>query len=260
MIDRLLGNRLALAGALVLSALLGAALYAGIAALLPGMGKRGEVERVVHTYLLEHPEVVLESVDRYRQRETAKAEKAQADAEVAANAALPAELPRLRTPFGSAWTGNPQGDVTVVAFMDYACGYCRASLAGIDQLLKRDPGVRIVYREYPVLGPESVTAARWALAAAEQGKFKPFHDALFAADGPSDANIAAAAKTAGLDMAAAQKAVASPAVETEIKANHGFGQKLAMAGTPAWVIGGKLYYGARDYDGLAEAVAAARGK
>lgn len=258
MIDRLLRNPLALAGAFVLSALLGALFFALVQLLVPALGQRGEIEQVVKTYILAHPEVLLESVDRLRAREMEKQQRQQAQAEAAATRALPAELPRLTTPYASAWAGNPNGDVTVVAFMDYACGYCRASLPAIDELLKRDPNVRVVYREYPVLGPESVTAARWALAAAEQGRFRAFHDALFATDGPSDANIAEAARAAGLDSALARKVLQSKAVEGEIVANHGFGQKLAITGTPSWVIGGKLLYGMRDYSGLAAAVAEAR--
>lgn len=260
MIERLLRSPLALAGAFLLSALLGAALYAGIQAAIPGMGKRGEIEQVVKTWVLAHPEVLLESVDRLRAKENDKAQKAQADAEAAANKALPAELPKLQAPYAGAWAGNPQGDVTVVAFMDYACGYCRASLPAIAELLKRDPNVRVVYREYPVLGPDSLVAARWALAAAEQDKFRAFHDALFAMDGPSAGNIAEAAKTAGLDVALAEKAIRSGAVEGGIIGNHRFGQKLAMTGTPSWVIGGRMLYGMRDYAGLAAAVAEARKK
>ena len=212
------------------------------------------VRHVVRGYVLEHPELLPEAIDKLRAGETAKAEQAERDAQKA----LPGQLAAVRKPYASAWAGNPQGDVTVVAFMDYACGYCRASLPGIDELLAKDPNVRIVYREYPVLGPQSAVAARWALAAAEQGKFRAFHDALFAEGQPSAETIAAAAAKAGLDKPLAEKAAASDAVQREIVANHKFGQTLAMTGTPSWVIGGKLYYGARDYDALAEAVAEAR--
>ena len=260
MIERLLRSPLALAGAFALCALLGAGMFAGIQALIPGMGARGAVERVVHDYVLAHPEVLLESVERYNRKQSANAEKAQAEAAAAAEKTLPAERPKLETPYTGAWAGNPRGDVTLVAFMDYACGYCRASLPAITELLKRDPNVRVVYREYPVLGPDSLVAARWALAAAEQDKFPAFHDALFATDGPSAGNIEAAAQKAGLDMARAKQAIASKAVEGEILANHKFGQKLAMTGTPSWVVGGRLLYGMRDYDGLAAAVAEARKK
>jgi len=249
MTDRLLRSPLALAGAMFVSALLGAGLFALILSWAPGFAGPA-----IRGYLLEHPEVLPEAMDRLQARETARYEKVQQGAQ----AAVPQHLAQLQTPFAGAWAGNPNGDVTVVAFMDYACGYCRASLPGIEELLARDPNVRIVYREFPVLGPESVIAARWALAAAEQGKFRAFHDALYAAGSPSVENITLAAGKAGLDKELVNKAVQSKAVEQEILANHKLGEKLAMTGTPAWVIGGKLLAGARDYAGLAAAVAEAR--
>lgn len=251
MIDKLGQSRLAFGGALVLAALLGAALFAAAQLLTQRSQVQGEA---IRAYLLEHPEVLPEAMERLQAREAAKAEKAQADAQQNVGQHRAA----VERPYAGAFAGNPQGDVTLVAFMDYACGYCRASLPGIAELIAKDPNVRVVYREYPVLGPESVVAARWALAAAEQGRFRAFHDALYAAGGPSAAAIQAAAAKAGLDLAQAQKAVQSRAVEAEITANHRLGEALAMTGTPSWVIGGRLLYGARDYQGLADAVAAAR--
>ncbi|WP_044334019.1 DsbA family protein [Sphingomonas hengshuiensis] len=252
MIDRLAQSRLALGVALLLAALLGAALFAATQLLaqrspaLPG--------ETIRAYLLEHPEVLPEAMERLQARENERAQKAQADAQKGVGQHRAA----VEKPYAGAFAGNPKGDVTVVAFLDYACGYCRASLPGIAELIAKDPGVRIVYREYPVLGPESVVAARWALAAAEQGKFRAFHEALYAAGSPSNEAIVAAAAKAGLDTTLAQKAVGSRAVEGEIVANHKLGEQLAMTGTPSWVIGGKLLYGARDYQGLADAVALAR--
>mgnify|MGYP001038502884 CR=1 FL=1 len=227
MTDRLLRSPLALAGVMLVSALLGAGLFALILSWAPGIAGPA-----IRGYLLEHPEVLPEAMDRLQARETARYEKVQQGAQ----AAVPQHLAQLQTPFAGAWAGNPNGDVTVVAFMDYACGYCRASLPGIEELLARDPNVRIVYREFPVLGPESVVAARWALAAAEQGKFRAFHDALYAAGSPSVENITLAAGKAGLDKELVNKAVQSKAVEQEILANHKLGEKLVMTGTPACAV------------------------
>lgn len=251
MIDKLLHSRLALGVALVIAALLGAGLFAASQLLSQRSALTGDT---IRAYLLEHPEVLPEAMERLQARENARTEKAQADAQKSVGQQLAA----VEKPFAGAWAGNPQGDVTVVAFLDYACGYCRASLPGIAELIRNDPQVRVVYREYPVLGPESVLAARWALAAAQQGKYPAFHDALYAAGGPSNETILAAAAKAGVDTAQAQQAVRSPAIEAEIVGNHKLGEQLAMTGTPSWVIGGKLLYGARDYQGLADAVAAAR--
>ncbi len=249
MSERLLRSPLALAGAMLVSALAGAGAFALLLGWMPGLAGPA-----IRGYLLEHPEVLPEAMDRLQARETARYQQAQQGAQ----AAVPQHLAQLQKPYASAWAGNPDGDVTVVAFMDYACGYCRASLPGIEELLARDPGIRVVYREFPVLGPESVTAARWALAAAEQGKFRAFHAALYAAGSPTAENLGIAADKAGLDKAAAAKALSAAPVTQEIAANHKLGEALAMTGTPAWVVGGKLLSGARDYAGLAQAVAEAR--
>ncbi|RYY23911.1 MAG: DsbA family protein [Sphingomonadales bacterium] len=254
MIEKLVRNPLALAAAFIVSALLGALFFALIQAWLPGAGKKAEIERVVRNYILEHPEILPEAIEKLRARDVIKAEQAEKDAQKA----LPAILAAVRKPYASAEAGNPKGDVTVVAFMDYACGYCRASLPGLEELIANDPNVRVVYREFPVLGQESLVAARWALAAAEQGKYLAFHNALYAEGPPTSEAIAAAAAKAGLDKAQAEKSAQAQPVTDEIQSNHAIGQKLAMTGTPSWVIGGQLSYGAKDYAGLAEAVAEAR--
>lgn len=248
-------SKLLLGGALLVAAVLGGLVVLALQALVPGIGgEKAQVERIVHAYLLENPAILRDMMERLQQQENAEAERAQNSAQ----AAVPAALPALTTPFGSAWAGNPNGDVTVTVFMDYACGYCRASLPGLNALIAKDPNVRVVYREYPVLGEASVVAARFALAAAQQGKFRAFHDALFASGGPSNESIAAALAKAGLDPAATEKLANSDAITKEIAANHRLGAKLAMNGTPAWVVGKQILYGARDYQALADAVAIAR--
>jgi protein-disulfide isomerase len=253
MIERLSRSPWTFAGAFVAAALLGAALFALLQSLVPGGLGRDQVavERVVRNYLLEHPEILPEAMERLQAKEVARA-----DAE--AQKVLAAKAGSVAQPFAGAWAGNPNGDVTVVAFMDYNCGYCRASLPAVAELIRRDPKVRVVYREYPVLGEDSVTAARWALAAAEQGKFPVFHDSLFAAGRVSAASIAAAADRAGIDKARAAQALESAAVAGEIDSNHKLGTQLNMTGTPAWVVGKRVIHGAQGYDELAAAVAEAR--
>lgn len=247
-------NFLLRAGGYAGAAFLGAGAFALLQTVLPGVGSRAEMEGVVRSYILENPEILPEAIEKLRESE---AKKAQADAEEAAKAA-PAMRPALEKAYAGAVAGNPNGDVTVVAFMDYACGYCRASLPVLEELLTKDPQVRIVYREFPVLGPESGLAARWALAAAEQGKYMPFHNALYAGGPPSSESIQSAAAKTGLDMAAATKAVESKAVVDEMQNNHALAQKLAINGTPSWVVNGKLIHGAVEYATLVSAVAEAR--
>lgn len=199
---------------------------------------------VVRDYILAHPEILPEAMQRLQAREAGRA--------VDANRAA------IVDPFPGAMAGNPKGDVTVVAFMDYACGYCRASLPALAALVESDPKVRVVYRELPILSPASRTAAEWALAAAMQGKFKPFHDALYAAGRVDDATIAAAARSAGLDLAAARTAAASAAVSAEIERNLRTAGAIGITGTPTWVVGDQVLAGVQTPAGLQAAVAAAR--
>lgn len=252
MIERISRNPWLLGGAFLVSALLGAALFALIQMLVSAMGSdRARTEAIVRSYLLAHGEIIPEAMDKLQERQAAERGR-QADAALVQHQAV------IAKPYAGAWQGNPNGDVTVTAFMDYNCGYCRANLPALAQLVAKDPGVRVVYREYPVLSDESVVAARWALAAAEQGKFMPFHDALYAGGPLSAATIGAAAAKAGLDRDAASKAIGTERVSAEIQNNYRFGQDLHIAGTPGWVIGKRVYFAAMSLDELTKAVAEAR--
>jgi protein-disulfide isomerase len=227
----------------ILSAAIGAGIFAAAQAVVPGGvdgSERAQMESVVRDYLLEHPEILPEAMARLRERETASA--------------VDTNRPGIFKPYAGAWAGNPEGDVTVAVYMDYACGFCRASLPTIDKLIKTDGNVRIIYREFPILSEASVTAARWALAAAEQGKFREFHDAMFAAGQLSQGAIERAARAAGLDITRARTAVASERVERELQQNHALARQLGISGTPAWVIGDKVYSGAIDYAEVKRAV------
>jgi len=248
MIDRISSNPWLLGGAFLASGALGAGLFAAAQAMAPGAGiggDRAKIETVVRAYILEHPEILPEAMQRLQVKEAAAQQKA-------SNDALKGH-PEVVKPYAGAWGGNPNGDVTIVAFMDYNCGYCRASLPTLAQVIAKDPGIRIVYREYPVLGEESTEAARWALAAADQNKFKPFHDALYAGD-----NFDVAAGKAGLNIGTARAALQSPRVSGEIAANRKIGYDLRLGGTPGFVIGKSVYHGAMDYASFVRAIAAAR--
>ncbi|KQU48198.1 disulfide bond formation protein DsbA [Sphingomonas sp. Leaf339] len=207
-----------------------------------GLGQAGGAGTDVRTYLLAHPEVIPEAMQKLQDRE--------AGASVAAN------RPAIVTPFASAWAGNPKGDVTLVEYYDYNCGYCRASLPMIHQLIERDPKLRVVFRELPILADTSRSAARISLVAALQGKFTAFHDALYAGGRVSEATIAAAAKTAGVDPS--QIASVAPKVDAEIAKNMETAARLGVSGTPAWVVGDRILSGALPIEELERAIAAAR--
>jgi protein-disulfide isomerase len=226
----------------LLSALVGGGVVLAAGTLMPTRVAGGDH---VRDYLLEHPEVIPEAMQRLQERETGK--------QVAAHRAT------ILTPFPGAEAGNPKGDVTVAVYMDYACGYCRASLPNIERLIATDKRVRIIYRELPILSADSRTAASWALAAARQGRFKRFHDALFAAGQVNAESIARAAAAAGLDRARAAADARDPAIAAEIERNLTTAGRLGMSGTPSWVIGNRILAGAQPYDALADAVRAARG-
>lgn len=205
---------------------------------------RAATEAVVRAYILEHPEIITEAVEILQQREQSKR--------------LGSAGSALTTPFPGAIAGNPAGTVTVVEFTDYNCGYCRQSVADVQKLIASEKDVRIVYRELPILAPSSRDAARWALAAAKQGKHKEFHDAMFAA-GPANANsIRAAAQKAGLDLARAETDAKSPEVAAEIDGNLAMMQQIGFNGTPTFVVGGHILEGALGYEALSAAVAKAR--
>lgn len=246
MIEKLAKSPLALAGTLVLSGVIGGLVVVGVQALVPDQAARDDkaIGLVVRDYVLENPEILPEAMKRLQERESGKA--------VAANRAA------IFDPYAGAWEGNPSGDVTVSVWMDYACGYCRASLPMIARLVAEDPKVRIVYRELPVLSEGSRVAARWGLAAAEQGKFKPFHMALYSGGQLSQASIDAAAASAGLDVPRARQAIGSAPVEAEVARNLDVASKLGVTGTPSWVIGEQVISGMVPYEVLREAVQTAR--
>jgi protein-disulfide isomerase len=220
----------------VAAGLLGAAVGAG--------GMLAASGTVVRGYLLEHPEVLPEAMQRLEARQAAKSVGQSRSA--------------LETPFAGAWAGARDADVVLVEFFDYACGFCRKSNADVERLLAEDPKLKVVWRDWPVLGPDSEAAARTSLAAARQGRFKPFHDALFAKGRPSPEAVADAARSAGVDLAAAEPVRTAPATSQEIARNYQLASQLWASGTPTFVVGDRILQGAVGYDVLKDAVAAAR--
>lgn len=198
----------------------------------------------VREYMLAHPEILPEMAENYQRAEAAKR--------------LGDISGEVERPFPGAVLGNPDGKVTLVEFSDYGCGFCRQSVADVKALLAENPDARVVMREWPIFQGDSEAAARMALAAARQGKYAAFHDAMFAAGQPSPATIEAAAKAAGLDMAAAREFAASPAATFELQKNIDLARKLGFEGTPSWVAGEAVFSGAVGRGRLIEALEAAR--
>jgi len=198
----------------------------------------------VRAYLLEHPEVLPEAMNRLQQKEMA--------------ARLAPLEPQLKTPFPGAVLGNPAGKKVLVEFTDYACGYCRQSVAEVEALIAADPQLKVVIREYPILSPESEMAARMALAAAEQGKFASFHHTMFALGRPTPASIQEAARQAGVDLEKARAVMASPKAQNELAMNMRLAEALGFTGTPSWVAGNEAFSGAVGRAALAKALEGTR--
>ena len=155
--------------------------------------------------------------------------------------------------------GNPEGDVTVVEFFDYNCPYCRSAGQTVQALLAADANVRVIYREWPILGDDSVIAARAALAAREQGKYEAFHWALMNGEGRvTEALIFKVARDLGMDVAQLEADMVSPAVEAHIALSNALAQQLGFTGTPAFIVGDKTAPGMLSFDEITRLVADAR--
>jgi protein-disulfide isomerase len=196
-----------------------------------------QIEKIVRDYLLREPKVVFEALQEL-QRQEAEATAARQKAAIAANQKKLLDDPL--TPVG----GNPDGDVTLVEFFDYRCTYCRRVVSSVRELLDEDGDLRVVFKDMPVLGPDSVRAARAALASRKQDGYVPFHFALMASDDLSPAGIRAAAKSVGLDPDRLEADMDAPEVNAVIEANYALAHELGIEGTPAFVIGDQLIPGA----------------
>jgi len=206
---------------------------------------KSEVETVVADYIRANPQIIPEAIEAQQNREMAKA--------------IDAIRPALEKPYAGAWTGSADGDVTLVVFTDYACGFCRASLPDIDRLVREDRRVKVVFRELPIIAPQSRDAAIMALAAARQGKYDAFHHAMFAASSLSPDAIAAAAEKAGVVTDGSADATANEALfQRELDSNLAIASQLRLNATPTWVVGDELLQGQIGYAALKAAVARAR--
>ena len=208
-----------------------------------GLG-HSTTEQVVHDYILDHPEILPEAMQRLQDRELAKR--------------LVPLRETLQTPYQGAVLGNPKGSVILVEFADYACPYCKMSVADVDALIARNGDLMVVLRQDPVLSPESDIAARMALAAADQGKFPTFHKAMYAKDHLSKETIEAAAREAGVDVAKARTDIDAGKFESELGNNRRLATAIGFSGTPSWVIGNQAFSGAVGRQTLENALVKAR--
>lgn len=207
-----------------------------------------QIKQLALEAILENPEIIMQAVAILQQREK----------ERAASGANTVRL-QLESDTNAPNLGNPEGDVTVVEFFDYNCPYCRSAGQTLQALLAADANVRVIYREWPILGEDSVIAARAALAAREQGKYEAFHWALMNGEGRvTEALIFKVARDLGMDVAKLEADMVSPAVEAHIALSNALAPQLGFTGTPAFIIGDKTAPGTLSFDEITRLVADAR--
>src|SRR6478672_10562739 len=218
--------------------------------------QRSDIEKIVREYIIAHPEVLEEAMNELSKRQAAaEAEKHQAS--IAQNADTIFKSPRGVT------VGNKDGDVTFVEFFDYNCGYCKRAMTDMLDLMKSDPKLKVVLKEFPVLSQGSVEAAQVGVAVRMQDptgkKYLDFHQKLLGGRGAADkARAMAVAKEVGLDMAKLEKDMAGPEVKATLEENFKLAESMGMNGTPSYVIGKQVVIGAVGVDNLKEKIGVAR--
>lgn len=211
-----------------------------------------QLDRYFRDYLLEHPEVVVESIQRWQ----AEQQRAQAQQ---AKQAVQARRDEIFNDPSAPIGGNPSGDVTVVEFMDYNCGFCRKVFPDITRLIEGDGGVRLLFKEFPVLGPGSEFAARAALASMKQDRYVDFHNAMMqSGQRLAEPQVLAIAEKIGLDVERLKQDMQDPELQASIDRNLELARALAINGTPSFVIGDEIVRGATSLDNLKRLISEAR--
>jgi protein-disulfide isomerase len=237
---------------LVLPAVLAAGLLFGTAqAVFAAELSKEQVEAIVHDYLVNHADVILKSVDDYQRKDIAQRQEK----------AVKQNHEELFNNEKSPFIGNPDGDVTLIEFFDYNCHYCKQIFPELKAIADKDKNVKIIFKDFPILGPTSETSAKWALAAQAQGKYFPFHQKLMEHKGPfTDYDIEALAKDIGMDLAKAKKDAEGTDVLLQIERNRTLATQMNFNGTPSFVIDQEAFSGVPDKADLEKKITEAREK
>ncbi len=224
-----------------------------LCSMMPASGKdatfsqaeKTAIEKIIRDYIMENPEILPEAMEVLQNRMTAEMLERNKEA--------------IYQDKDTIVGGNPKGDVTIVEFFDYTCGYCKIMSPMLAKLLAEDGNIRMIYKEWPVRGPVSDFASKAALAARGQGKYEDFHHALFNAKGQlSEDRVLDIAEEIGINTDRLKDAMKAPATGAIIDRNHELGQKLGLRGTPAFIIGDTLIPGAVSEAEIKQAIAKAR--
>jgi protein-disulfide isomerase len=214
--------------------------------------QKGDIEKLVHSYLLQHPEILQEMAT--------KLDTQQKEAETTARTTnLKGHAPEIFHDASDAVIGNPKGDVTMVEFMDYNCGWCKKSVKEVQALVEQDKNVRVVMKEFPIFGAGSEYAAKAALAAVKQGKYWQLHQAMFASESKVTAEVVdQIAAEQGLDVAKMKKDMEDPAILANIQKTQILAQTLLFTGTPAFIVDDQVSPGYIPIDGIQTMLAGVR--
>jgi protein-disulfide isomerase len=214
--------------------------------------QKSEIERIVHAYLLEHPEILRDMANKLEEND----KKLEANARIGTLQSQAADIFHDTT---DAVVGNPKGDVTLVEFFDYNCSWCKKSIVELQALVEKDKNVRIVMKEFPIFGEGSEYAARAALASVKQGKYWQFHQALFASESKVTADVVdQIAGEQGLDVAKLKKDMEDPAIAANIQKTRVLAEQMKLTGTPAFIVDDQVFPGYTPLDGLMASLATVR--
>lgn len=212
---------------------------------------KADVEQIIHDYIVNNAQVILNAVDDYQKKA----------ATIRAEEGMKNNRDVLFSDAGSPEVGNPKGDVTVVEFFDYNCHYCKDVVPMILSVLEKDKNVRFIFKDFPILGPTSEAAAKWALAAHKQKKYFEFHQALMNNKTPiNDAVLERIAKEVGMDADEAKKEAGSPGILVQIEKNRTLAADLGLNGTPAFIVGEEVTKGGMTQEDLEKKIAELRSK
>lgn len=241
--------------ALKKSALLGFAALLAVASTAAQAEKtvltQEDIEKIVHGYIEAHPEVILKSVETYQKKGMAERQAA----------ALKQNHDLLFKDDRSPFVGNEKGDVTMIEFFDYNCGYCKKVFPEIQGVIAEDKNVKVIFKDLPILGPTSEVAAKWALAAHKQQKYFAFHQKMMEHQGPiNDEVLTQAATDAGLDVARIKADIEGTDVLIQLERNRSLASELGLAGTPAFIVGDEILPGGGNKEALKAKIEDARKK
>jgi len=212
-----------------------------------------EVKQLALEAIMENPQIIMDAVELLRQRE-------EADKAAAATVALNDNKDTIFNDENAVILGNPDGDVTVVEFFDYNCGYCKRAAGGVQAMIAADPNLRVVMREWPILSEGSVVASRAALAARKQGLYEPLHWALMDLPRSDEAAVMNVAAQVGLDIEQLKADMQAPEVEEHIATSRNLANLLGFTGTPSFIAGDTMVPGYVPQEELEQMVAQFRAK